>query len=180
MKINDNKTRAIYFNQLFSKEIFDQISSFTGYGGEIALATPIDGGQSYFINKMGSPDISNIDVTKVSDSNTRAIIINQKLGKKIYTNVGEFNKFGQGIAVAYSEKTGGQVFINTEGKPSIKGVNILSINDGTLRAVYLNQKLHKKVFTFVGNYDKYGAGIAMARYINKTEAVFINTLGQHI
>ena len=177
LKIGDSKTRAIYFNQLYGKELYDNVGSFSSFGGELAQAITLNG-ETVLINKAGNQDISKIDITKVTDSNSRTIIINQKLGKKIYTNIGDFNKFGQGIAVAYSENTGGKVFINTEGRPSIKGVNIISINDGELRAIYFNQKYKKKLFSFIGNYDKYGKGIAVARYANNTESVFINTLGQ--
>ncbi len=176
LKIGDGKTRAVYFNQLLGKEIFDQVSSFNDYGGEIALAHPLSGGQSYFIDKMGNPDIINVDVTKVSDSNTRAIIINQKLGKKYYYSIGAYNKYGQGIAVAV-KNNGDKVFINIEGKPSIANVNINSISEGDLRATYVNQKLRKKIFSFVGNYDKFGAGIALGRYIDGS-LKFINKLGQ--
>jgi hypothetical protein len=177
LKITDSKTRAIYLNQIRGEDIYDSVGSFGEFGGELARAQTLEG-TTVYINKAGDSDISKIDVTKVTDSSSRALIINQKLGKKIYSNVGDFNKFGQGIAVAYSEKTGGQIFINTEGRPSIKGVKIISINDSTLRAVYFNQKFHKKTFSFIGNYDKYGAGIAIGKYVSSGDLVFINTLGQ--
>ena len=176
-KIGDGKTRAIYFNQLLGKELYDNVNSFGEFGGELARALTLNG-ENVYINKAGEQDISKVDVTKITDSNSRAIIINQKLGKKLYSSVGDFNRFGQGIAAAYSEKTGAKLFINTEGRPSIKGINIVSINDSDLRAAYFNQKFKKKLFSFVGNYDRYGAGVTIAKYANTGESVFINTLGQ--
>ena len=177
LKIGDSKTRAIYFNQLYGKELFDSVGSFTDFGGELARATTPEG-KTIYINKTGEQDISKIDVTKLTDSSTRALVINQKLGKNIYDSVGDFNRFGKGIAAAYVAKNNAKIFINTEGRPSIKGINVLSINDSDLRAVYFNQKFKKKLFSFVGNYDKYGAGIAVAKSIPTGDLVFINTLGQ--
>jgi len=176
LKIGDSKTRAIYFNQLYGKELFDIVGSFTDFGGELARAQTPEG-EVVYINKIGEQDITNIDVTKLTDSSTRALVINQKLGKKIYQNVGDYNKFGQGIAAAYKYDNT-KAFINTEGKPSVKGVNMLSINDSDLRAVYLNQKYRKNLYTFVGNYGKYGQDIAVAKNAATGELLFINTLGQ--
>ena len=177
MKITDSKTRAVYFNQLHGKELYDSVDNFQDSGGEIARAKTFDG-KSVLINKAGVADITNVDVTKLHDSSTRALVINQKLGKEIYTSVGDFNRVGQGIAVAYIQKNNTQLFINTEGKPSIKGVDIMSIHDSNLRAIYLNQKLHKRLFTSVNQYGTYGQGIAVGRYAGNDELVFINSLGQ--
>ncbi len=176
-RIGGSKERAIYFNQLLGKQIYDNVGSFTEFGGEIARARTLDN-RSVFVNKLGNEDISQIDVTKLTDNDTRAIVINQKLGKKVYSSIGAFNQYGEGIAVAYRSSDSAKVFINIDGKPSVKGVNILSIGDSDLRAIYFNQKYHKKLFTFVGNFNKYGEGIAVAKLAANGELMFIDALGK--
>ena len=176
-KIGDSKTRAIYFNQKFGKELYDSVGSFSEFGGgELARAQTPEG-KTVFINKEGDQDISKIDVTKISDSGTRATIINQKLGKPVYVSVGPFNQYAQGIAAAYKD-SGKKVFINTEGKPTIKDIDVVKLNDADLRAAYFNQKYRKNLFTFVGNFGKYGQDIAVAKNATTGELLFINTLGQ--
>lgn len=175
-KIDGSKERAIYFNQLLGKDLYYSVGSFSEFGGEIARATTHDN-KGMYINKLGNPDISQIDITKVNDSSTRAFILNQKLGEDVFQAVGAFNLYAEGIAAAY-KNSGGKLFINIEGEPSIKGVDVRNISDSDLSASYFNQKYHKKIFSLVSDFDKYGQDIAVARLADTGELMFINLLGK--
>lgn len=177
-EINDGYRRAEYFNQLLDHDKFEKVGKFRDYGGEITMATILSSGEQIFINRKGDPDISNVDITTITNSDVLKTLINQKIGKQIYRSVGRFGKFGDGIALATTQLLTHDVFININGEPSLENVDLKKIDSPEVRAIYFNQKMGKSIFERIESFsNRLGVGVLLGYYHDGARK-FINLNGE--
>jgi len=166
--LDSGRMRAIYLNTKLGTK-YTSLQPFDGYGKDISVAEYQDKHgniKRVFINRKGKPDTSNVDVSKIINNEVRAAYINQKYKKK-YKIVEPYNKYGEGIALAYyfNDEYYMPIFINTEGKPTYGGVNLGLADDSTLsRAAYMNTQYDTNFYTV----DKFDGDVAEAsKYDNE-------------
>jgi hypothetical protein len=173
--IGDRHIRATYFNQKNGTD-YAAVYEYGTYGNDVAVATN-NNSKYVFVNKAGVPDISNVKLSLIDNGGIRAAYFNQK-NKTNYTSVDVFNTFGKGVALA-RDANDKHIFINKKGQSSTATIDVDSIEDSTIRAIYFNQR-YKTNYTSVDTFDRFGKDVSYAIEIinHKNKGIFINREGK--
>ena len=171
------KEKAKYFNEKLNTDKFKNIYCFEYANGNIALAELNDGSYK-FIDKNGKFSIENINPFEVEDEKMRTAYFNQKYGKNIFVFVEKFNYANGKIALAFRSDNK-YMFIDKNGKPSIKGINLNNIYGDIDRAAYFNVKTKKYVYEYVSEFKwgKNNHAVASIGNDDNNKFVFINKNG---
>jgi hypothetical protein len=162
--ITNSEVLTTLINQKLGKQVYKRINTFGRFGDGIALATQLNS-RNVFININGEPTLENVDLNKIDSAETRAIYFNQKLGKVIFNRVETFNnRLGDGVLLGYYTN-GARKFINLNGVPDLTNVLFDKIQDSSVRATYMNQKIGTS-FRYVDEFGIYGEDIALATNID--------------
>ena len=173
--------RALYFNQKFGEPRFARVGDFIIGNGKFAVAHDNMSLEDVIINQVGEiveDGITDADIRSLFNDKLLAKYMNKKIGEDKFRSVYGFDYANDDIAGALTMDDE-YVFINKNGQESIDGFtrNDLENLSPELTALYFNQKIGKKEYDLVFDFDFANGNTAQANKVDD-DIAFINLQGE--